>query len=171
MACSTGCTRECRGVTCRSATAWQRCTAGSDDGRGAGCGTEFSSSSSAFSTGSGRSSGRSGASMVRASRHIRMQREPATWVTLARDNDQGRHRRLGKPMEPPDHALGRSRGGFTTKLQLVTDGRGLPLAVELSAGEAAESKYAAPVLSAVNIPQSEGRRGRPRTRPEHGCGR
>lgn len=60
----------------------------------------------------------------------------------------------------------RSRGGFTTKLHLVTDGRGLPLAVELSAGQAQESKYAAPVLSAVKIPQPEGRRGRPRTRPE-----
>jgi len=80
----------------------------------------------------------------------------------AREKNQGGRRRLG---EPPDHALGRSRGGFTTKLHLVTDGRGLPLAVELSAGEAAESKYAAPVLSAVTIPPPEGRRGRPRTRP------
>ena len=45
--------------------------------------------------------------------------------------------RLG---EPADHALGRSRGGFPTKLHLVTDGTGLPLAAALSAGQAHESK-------------------------------
>lgn len=68
--------------------------------------------------------------------------------------------RLG---EPPDHALGRSRGGFTTKLHLVTDGAGLPLAVALSAGQAHESRYATRVLDAVRI---VGRRpGRPRRRP------
>jgi len=93
--------------------------------------------------------------MVHASEHTSMQR--------ARGKSQRIPRELG---EPTDHALGRSRGGFTAKLHLVTDGRGLPLAVELSAGEAAESKYAAPVLSAVEIPQPKGRCGRPRTRAE-----
>jgi transposase len=61
------------------------------------------------------------------------------------------------PNEPSDHALGRSRGGFGTKIHLVTDGTGLPLAVELSPGQAHESKYVAPVLNAVRI----GRRQRP----------
>jgi hypothetical protein len=46
------------------------------------------------------------------------------------------------PGEPADHALGRSRGGFTTKLHLVADGDGLPLAVALSAGQAHESMHA-----------------------------
>jgi hypothetical protein len=69
------------------------------------------------------------------------------------------------PGEPADHALGRSRGGFTTKLHLVTDGTGLPLAVALSAGQAHESEYVAPVLNAVRIPRRGAgrRRCRPRT--------
>jgi transposase len=60
--------------------------------------------------------------------------------------------------EPLDHALGRSRGGWGTKLHLVTDGAGLPLAVQLSAGQAGEALYAEPVLDAVCIHQAHGRR-------------
>lgn len=44
------------------------------------------------------------------------------------------------PEEASDHALGRSRGGFTTKIHLLCDGRGLPLHFELSAGQDHESK-------------------------------
>lgn len=71
----------------------------------------------------------------------------------------------GKPApgEPADHALGRSRGGFTTKLHLVPDGHGLPLAVALSAGQAHESVHATRVLEAVRVPRR--RPGRPRRRP------
>lgn len=64
--------------------------------------------------------------------------------------------------EPADHALGRSRGGFGTKLHLVSDGHGLPLAVLASPGQANEARFLEPVLNAVRIPQ---RRGRPRQRP------
>jgi transposase len=56
-----------------------------------------------------------------------------------------------------------SRGGFTTKLHLVTDGTGLPLAVALSAGQAHESRYLEQVLDAVHIPPRTG--GRRRQRP------
>jgi len=66
------------------------------------------------------------------------------------------------PDEPEDHALGRSRGGFGSKFHLVTDGAGLPLAVEVSAGQAHESTYFEPVMNAVRIPRVA---GRPRTRP------
>jgi transposase len=58
--------------------------------------------------------------------------------------------------------LGRSRGGFGTNIHLVTDGNGLPLAVEVSAGQRHESVYAEPVLQAVRIRR---RNGRVRTRP------
>ena len=34
--------------------------------------------------------------------------------------------------EPEDHALGRSQGGFGTKVHLVSDGHGIPLAVTLT---------------------------------------
>jgi transposase len=69
--------------------------------------------------------------------------------------------------EPQDHALGRSRGGFGTKIHLVSDGGGLPLAVELSAGQAHESRFATDVLDAVRIKQPT---GRPRQRPDRVAG-
>ena len=41
--------------------------------------------------------------------------------------------------EPADHALGRSRGGFSTKLHLLCDRHGHPLHFHLTAGQAHES--------------------------------
>ena len=59
--------------------------------------------------------------------------------------------------------MGDSRGGFGTKVHLVVDGNGVPLAASLSAGQAGESKHMAAVLESVRLP---GRgRGRPRRRP------
>ena len=43
------------------------------------------------------------------------------------------------PEEPRDHALGHSRGGFSTKIHLLCDGNGLPLAFHLTAGQAHEA--------------------------------
>ncbi len=68
----------------------------------------------------------------------------------------------GGPDEPADHALGRSRGGFGSKLHLVTDGHGHPLAIHVTAGQVHESTQFETVLNAVRIPQPV---GRPRTRP------
>lgn len=65
--------------------------------------------------------------------------------------------------EPADHALGRSRGGFGTKLHLLVDGTGVPLAATLTPGEAHESRQVAPLLARVHLPRR--RCGRPRTRP------
>jgi transposase len=69
--------------------------------------------------------------------------------------------------EPADHALGRSRGGFGSKVHLVCDGNGLPLAVEVTAGQRHESTQFERVLNKVRIPN---RRGRPRCRPVHLAG-
>jgi transposase len=55
-------------------------------------------------------------------------------------------------------ALGRSRGGFGSKLHLLCDGRGTPLAARLTPGQAHESKSAEVLVDAVRI----GRRRRPR---------
>jgi transposase len=41
--------------------------------------------------------------------------------------------------EPSDHALGRSRGGFSTKIHILCDGNGLPLHFQLTAGQTHES--------------------------------
>jgi transposase len=59
--------------------------------------------------------------------------------------------------------LGRSRGGFGSKFHLVTDGRGTPLAVRLTAGQVYEATQAQAVMEQVVIPQPL---GRPRQRPE-----
>ncbi len=45
----------------------------------------------------------------------------------------------GDLQEPLDHALGRSRGGFSTKIHILCDGNGLPLHFHLTAGQAHES--------------------------------
>lgn len=50
-----------------------------------------------------------------------------------------RWRKKGDPEEPEDHALGRSRGGFSTKLHLDCDAKGVPIHFELSAGQAHEN--------------------------------
>jgi transposase len=43
------------------------------------------------------------------------------------------------PKEPEDHALGRSRGGFSTKIHLACDANGLPLHFEITPGQGHEN--------------------------------
>jgi hypothetical protein len=50
------------------------------------------------------------------------------------------------PGEPEDHALGRSQGGFGTKLTLVCDGEGTPLAVAVAPGQEHETQQFIPAL-------------------------
>jgi transposase len=50
----------------------------------------------------------------------------------------GRKKRDAK--EPADHALGRSRGGFSTKIHILCDGEGRPLNIELSPGQSHETQ-------------------------------
>jgi transposase len=65
-----------------------------------------------------------------------------------------------------DQALGRSRGGLTTKLHLAADGRGRPLAMLVTAGQRHESTQLGPLLDAIRVPRPGGS-GRPRKRPAH----
>lgn len=53
--------------------------------------------------------------------------------------------------EPSDHALGRAVGGFSTKLHLVSDGRGLPLNATLTKGQAHESTQFEAVVEPIAI--------------------
>jgi len=69
-------------------------------------------------------------------------------------------------MEASDEALGRSRGGHTTKLHLSGDGRGRPLSVVLTGGQRHDSTQLAAVLDGIRVPRPSGR-GRPRKRPAH----
>ena len=77
--------------------------------------------------------------------------------------------RTPAPGKPPDYAPTRGRGRFTTKLHL-TDGRGGPLAVALSAGQAYESVHATRVLDTVREPRVRrgGHAGGPRRSPAPG---
>ncbi|WP_457362064.1 IS5 family transposase [Pseudomonas sp. TE3610] len=68
----------------------------------------------------------------------------------------------GGPDEPADHALGRSRGGLTTKIHMLCDANGIPLRFLLSGGQARDISYAQPLLDDVRIPTNQ--RGRPRKR-------
>jgi transposase len=61
-------------------------------------------------------------------------------------------------------ALGRSRGGLTTKVHLACDGRGLPLAVAVTPGNVNDSTVFDAVLNAVRVPRAGV--GRPRRRPD-----
>ncbi len=67
-------------------------------------------------------------------------------------------------VEPADHALGRSRGGLSTKVHLCCDGRGLPLTFSLTPGQAGDNPQVLAVLDAISVRTR--RPGRPRCRPE-----
>ncbi|WP_435840655.1 IS5 family transposase [Streptomyces bobili] len=60
--------------------------------------------------------------------------------------------------------LGRSRGGFTTKIHLAADGRCRPLALVLTPGHCGDGPQLAHVLGQISVPRIGV--GRPRTRPD-----
>lgn len=70
------------------------------------------------------------------------------------------HESLDGAAEPADHALGRSVGGFTTKLHVVSDSNGVPLAVHLTPGQTHESTQFEAVLEQADIPRAQARRRR-----------
>ena len=66
-------------------------------------------------------------------------------------------------MSVAGEALGRSRGGWTTKLHLAVEGRGRPLALHVTEGQRHESTQLEAVLARIRVPR---RQGRPRQRPD-----
>jgi transposase len=65
--------------------------------------------------------------------------------------------------EPADHALGRSRGGWTTKLHLGCEQGRKPLSILITAGQRGDSPQFAAVIERIRVPRAGA--GRPRTRP------
>ena len=65
--------------------------------------------------------------------------------------------------EPKDHDLGRSRGGFGTKIHLACDGSGTFFETILSPGQDHESMYFEELMDTISVPS---RRGRPKSRPK-----
>ncbi|GGN45225.1 IS5 family transposase [Streptomyces fuscichromogenes] len=66
--------------------------------------------------------------------------------------------------EPEGHAIGRSRGGLTTKIHHAVDGHGRPLAVVVTPGQVHDAQVFPLVLGDIRVPRLG--RGRPRTTPD-----
>ncbi|MFK0113604.1 IS5 family transposase [Streptomyces sp. NPDC091217] len=69
----------------------------------------------------------------------------------------------GTLTEPDDHGLGRSWGGFTTKIHLACEQGQRPLSVLVTAGQRGDSPEFAAVLEGIRVPRTGP--GRPRVRP------
>ncbi|WP_413252515.1 IS5 family transposase [Streptomyces niveus] len=76
---------------------------------------------------------------------------------------------VAEPRRPPGgggaggEGLGRSRGGFTTKLHLSADGRCRPLSLVVTPGQRADCTQFKPVLEKIRVPKPGP--GRPRKKP------
>lgn len=66
--------------------------------------------------------------------------------------------------EPDDHALGRSRGGWGTKIHAAVEAGLGAGSLLLTAGQAGDCPMMIPVLEAISVKRPA--RGRPRTRPD-----
>lgn len=66
-------------------------------------------------------------------------------------------------VEPLDHGIGRSRGGLSTKIHQLVDGKGLPLVTMITPGQSGDSPMLIPLLDQLRVGRPV---GRPRTRPD-----
>ncbi|MEU9547119.1 IS5 family transposase [Streptomyces mirabilis] len=79
---------------------------------------------------------------------------------------RGRCRRSRPAASPssPDHGLGRSRGGLTTKLHLAVEQGQKPMSIVITAGQRGDSPQFEVVLGRIRVPRPGP--GRPRTLPK-----
>jgi transposase len=70
----------------------------------------------------------------------------------------------GVAREPADHALGRSRGGLTTKVHLACEQGQKPMSIVVTGGQRGDSPQFIAVLTGIRVPRLGD--GRPRTRPD-----
>ena len=73
-------------------------------------------------------------------------RRPATAVRMAKSTNPFRYFDRRAKKGDQDQGLGRSRGGFSTKIHLRSNALGLPVAVTLSGGQVSDVKGYAPVM-------------------------
>jgi len=83
-------------------------------------------------------------------------------IVRAHQNAAGARQRGAPADEPAHHAIGRSRGGLTTKSHLAADGRCRPLCFHLTPGQAGDAPAFEDVMTALRVPRPI---GRSRTRP------
>lgn len=67
-------------------------------------------------------------------------------------------------LEPPDHGIGRSRGGLSTKIHALTDGKGRPLVLLVAPGQGGDAPMLPHLMGQLRINRVGP--GRARTRPE-----
>jgi putative transposase len=66
--------------------------------------------------------------------------------------------------EPDDHAIGRSRGGLSTKIHALVDGKGRPLVLLVAPGQGGDAPMFTHLMDQLKIARCGP--GRPRTRPD-----
>nr|WP_255345824.1 IS5 family transposase [Streptomyces chartreusis] len=77
----------------------------------------------------------------------------------------GRTRPHALASEPDDHAIGRSRGGLTTKIHLAVDSSFQVLAAAVTAGQRGDAPLFTELMNHISVPRTGS--GRPRNRPVH----
>ncbi|MGP3992077.1 IS5 family transposase [Streptomyces sp. 3N207] len=95
--------------------------------------------------------------ITRAHQHATNTRRSEKCRAAARGQGLDAHR------EPAGHAIGRSRGGLTTKIHHAVDGQGRPLAVVVTPGQAHDGQSLPLLLGDLRVPRTGA--GRPRTTP------
>jgi transposase len=98
---------------------------------------------------------------ISTGRRLRGRRHRPRRTQGARSNYKNR---LPRRDEPDDHAIGRSRGGLTTKTHALVDGNGLPLVIAVTPGQAHDSPALPKLLAELRVPRLGP--GRPRTTPQ-----
>ncbi|WP_398854109.1 IS5 family transposase [Streptomyces lateritius] len=108
---------------------------------------------------------------IRAHQHAAGARKaPARRVKRGGRDGTPERKTVGETVRPPGgggaggEALGRSRGGFTTKIHLSADGRCRVLSLLLTAGQWADCTQFEPVMERIRVPRFGP--GRPHTTPD-----
>lgn len=81
-----------------------------------------------------------------------------------RRGDSQREPPGGTVAEPADHALGRSRGGLSTKVHLACEQGQMPLSLVVTAGQRGDAPQFPAVMAGIRVARPGP--GRPRTRPD-----
>ncbi|MGW0533409.1 IS5 family transposase [Streptomyces sp. NPDC003032] len=100
----------------------------------------------------------------RPSWHRRKLIDGIRYASGARRGGQGQKEPPGGSCPEPDgHGLGRSRGGWTTKIHLACEQGQRPLSMLITAGQRGDGPQFVAVLEAIRVPRLGA--GRPRVRP------
>ncbi|MGW8359252.1 IS5 family transposase [Streptomyces wedmorensis] len=111
--------------------------------------------------------------IVRAHQHAagaRAEPPPGSRLKGGRSGRTPERNAVAEPRRPPGgggaggEGLGRSRGGFTSKLHLSADGRCRPLSLIVTPGQRADCTQFKPVLEKIRVPRIGP--GRPRNKPD-----